>query len=152
MGKTSQNPISRHEFLRKLGFGGASLMAVYCAVSLVSSCSTLKPEGSAEDFILDLSKGKFRSLLQTGAWMKINNVVIACTETGQYAAVSSICSHEGENRIEYRSGEKDFRCSAHGAEFDLSGNGKNKKGRKGLAVFQTRLDGSRLRVFLPSKS
>jgi nitrite reductase/ring-hydroxylating ferredoxin subunit len=138
--------ISRHEFLKKMGFSGASLLALYCGASLMESCSAAKIEGNKDDFTFDISKGQFRTLQQPGGWVKVNDVVIACVASGQFAAVGSICSHEGENQVVYRPAEKDFRCTAHGAEFDLKGSGKNKKGRKGLALYEASLSGNLLRI------
>lgn len=145
----SSNSISRHAFLKKIGLGGSSLLAVYCLGWTSNACSSEKVIGSADDFTLDISKGKFKELQQPGGWVKVNNVVIACTSLGQFVAVSSICSHEGENRVEYRPGEKDFRCTAHGAEFNLNGTGKNKKARKGIPVYETSLSEQLLRIRLP---
>jgi nitrite reductase/ring-hydroxylating ferredoxin subunit len=149
MMKKGNDKISRQAFLKKIGFSGTSLLAVYCLGWGISSCTTEKLVGSADDFTLDISKGKFRVLQQAGGWIKVNNVVIACTSPGQFVAISSICSHEGENRVEYRPAEKDFRCSAHGAEFNLNGTGKNKKARKGIPVFETSLNEQLLRIRLP---
>ena len=139
--------ISRNEFLKKMGISGASLFAVYCLGVSTTSCSVEKSIGSDSDFTIDISKGKFKTLAQTGGWLKIRNVVVVRTGEQNFVAVTSICSHEGENSIEYRASEKDFRCSAHGAEFDLKGVGKNKKGRKGISLYQTSLEGGILRVW-----
>jgi cytochrome b6-f complex iron-sulfur subunit len=149
MKNATDESISRLQFLKKLGLGGASLMAFYCVGTTLNSCSVAQVSGTPDDFVLDLKKSRFKSLLQTGGWTKVNNVVVACTAPGQYVAVTSICSHEGENRVEFRPAEKDFRCTAHGAEFDVTGVGKNKKGRKGLQVYSISKEGDTLRVQRP---
>lgn len=142
--------LSRNQFLKKLGFSGASLFAVYCLGVGTSSCSVEQTNGTDTDFSLDISKGKFRQLAQKGGWIKVRNVIVAKTGDNSFTAVTSICSHEGENEIEFRAETSDFRCRAHGAEFDLGGKGKNKKGRKGLALYQAELTGNILRVTLPT--
>jgi cytochrome b6-f complex iron-sulfur subunit len=144
--------ISRNAFLKRLGFQGASLMAVYCTGFIAASCSVEKGIGTDEDFTIDISKGSFRELNKPGGWIKVRNVVIARSGPEKFTAVTSICSHEGENQVAYRPSEGDFRCAAHGAEFDLSGSGKNKKGRKGLTLYQVSVQNSNLRITLPKKS
>jgi len=144
--------ITRNEFLKKLGFGGGSLMAIYCLGFSTTSCAVETGAGSDEDFLIDLSKKSFKPLSSIGGWVKVRNVVLARTGADSFAAVSAICSHEGEKKIEFRPSEKDFRCAAHGAEFDLNGIGKNKKGRKGLQIFQTAIEGNFLRITLKKDS
>lgn len=138
--------ITRNEFLKKLGFGGGSLMAIYCLGFSVTSCAVESSTGTDEDFLIDLSKKSFKPLANPGGWIKVRNVVVVRTGSDSFAAVTAICSHEGEKKIEFRPSEKDFRCAAHGAEFDLNGIGKNKKGRKGLQIFQTAVEGNFLRI------
>jgi cytochrome b6-f complex iron-sulfur subunit len=144
--------LSRHAFLKEIGLKGASLFAAYCIGISATSCSAEKGIGTDDDFTLDISKGSFKVLQKTGGWVKVRNVVIARIASDTLVAVTSICSHEGENRIEYRPAEKDFRCAAHGAEFDLSGTGKNRKGRKGLILYAVKEDNSIVRINLPKKS
>jgi nitrite reductase/ring-hydroxylating ferredoxin subunit len=60
--------------------------------------------------------------------------------------VNELKNYLDEKKIEFRPSEKDFRCAAHGAEFDLNGIGKNKKGRQGLKIFQTAIEGNFLRI------
>jgi cytochrome b6-f complex iron-sulfur subunit len=148
----STEKLSRHAFLKQMGLKGASLFAAYCIGISATSCSVEKGSGTDDDFTIDISKGSFKVLQQTGGWVKVRNVVIARTASDTLVAVTSICSHEGENQITYRPAEGDFRCAAHGAEFDLSGSGKNKKGRKGLTLYQVAMQNSNLRITLPKKS
>ena len=121
-------------------------MAIYCLGFSVTSCAVESSTGTDEDFLIDLNKKSFKSLANPGGWIKVRNVVVARTGSDSFAAVTAICSHEGEKKIEFRPSEKDFRCTAHGAEFDLNGIGKNKKGRKELQIFQTAVEGNFLRV------
>jgi len=144
--------LSRHEFLKQIGIKGGALFAAYCMGISMTSCSVEKGVGTDDDFTIDISKGRFRELSKAGGWIKVRNVVVVRTGADSFAAVTSICSHEGENRIEYRPQENDFRCSAHGAEFDIAGSGKNKKGRKGLTLYQVNVQNSILRITLPKKS
>jgi nitrite reductase/ring-hydroxylating ferredoxin subunit len=102
---------------------------------------------TSKDFTLDLNQAAFSRLKTPGNFVVEQDVVIACTGPGAYAAVTVICSHEGKKQVAYQSASNDFRCSAHGATFDVQGKGKSGPSSAGLRVYQTSLNGSSLRVF-----
>jgi cytochrome b6-f complex iron-sulfur subunit len=114
--------IDRHEFLRKLGLGGASLMAVYCGVTM-SSCkneepaTTVTPKTATYD-ITTVSNG---ALKNAGGFHvdTTNNIVIANTKSKGYVVVTLICTHEGQKQVRYSTDK--FSCTAHGATFDDTG-------------------------------
>ncbi len=138
--------ISRYEFLRKIGFGGSALLAALCFGT--SSCKEeISNSSGSKDFTIDLNQAAFSKLKTPGQFVIEQEVVIACTAAGTYAAVTVICSHEGQKQVAYRSGSNDFRCSAHGAIFDVQGKGKSGPSSAGLRTYNTSLNGSTLRVF-----
>ena len=148
----SRNPetLSRHEFLRKLGLSGAALMAVYFSSSVLTSCkneSDLTPTGSglAVDFTLNLDEAANADLKNNGGFVVVNEVVIARTNEGTYAAVTVVCSHAGLKQVIYSTDR--FLCTAHGALYDNTGKGLNLTGSNGLTLYQTTLTGNQLRVF-----
>ncbi len=142
---------TRHQFLRQLGLGGAALLAVYCGTTL-SSCqnSSLDPQTPASgsvDFTLDLTATAYAALKKNGGYVVTNNIVVARTMTGEYAAVTVVCSHEGNRQVTFTT-SNEFYCTAHGARFDVTGKGLNSDGRKGLTVYKTALtDATKLRVY-----
>lgn len=140
--------LSRFEFLKRLGFGGASLFAALC---LTQSCKEDDDDNSSaagpKDFTLDLNLAAYSRLKTVGQFVVEQEVVVACTGPGTYAAVTVICSHEGRKQIAYQSGSKDFRCSAHGAVFDAQGRVKTGPASSAIRTYQTSLSGSLLRVF-----
>lgn len=136
--------ISRYEFLRRLGFGGSALLAAMCMPSCKEENNA---SSSPKDFTIDLNQAAYSKLKTTGEFIVEQEVVIACTGPGTYAAVTVICSHEGEKRVGYQAASNDFRCSAHGALFGVDGKGKNGLGSKGLRTYQTALSGNLLRIF-----
>jgi Rieske Fe-S protein len=142
-----KNPdiINRHEFLRKLGLGGAALLAVYFSSSGLTSCVNETEASPKVDFEINLDDASNAALKNNGGFIIKNGVVIAKTNTGAFAAVTLTCSHEGNKQITYTTDR--FFCTAHGAEFDNAGKGLNSNGSKGLVVYQTSLTGSILRVF-----
>jgi nitrite reductase/ring-hydroxylating ferredoxin subunit len=141
------NKIKRNEFLKSLGLKGASLMAIYCGASALSSCqneSEVAPSGTV-DFTLDLTNASYSALNTVGKYITINKVVIARVSATSFAAVTQICSHEGQAQVMYNG--SGFSCPAHGATFSITGAKTNNVSNKGITAYQTTLTNSSLRVF-----
>lgn len=146
--------MNRMEFLKSLGLKGASLFAVYCAASGLSSCvnESMDPNlppgtgGNANELTLDLNEPNYSKLNSVGNFVIVNGIVIARISTTGFAAVTQVCSHEGKRKVTFRSGE--FYCPEHGARFDTAGKGLNSEGKKGLKSYQTQLSGTTLTVLL----
>lgn len=146
--------MNRLEFLKSLGLKGASLFAVYCAASGLSSCvnesmdPTLPPGtgGNADELLLDLNSTSYSKLNTVGNYVIVNSIVIARISASAFAAVTQVCSHEGKRKVYFRSGE--FYCPEHGARFDTSGKGLNSTGSRGLRTYPTELTGTTLKVLL----
>ena len=142
-----ENKIKRNEFLKSLGLKGASLMAIYCGTSALSSCqneSEVAPSGSV-DFTLDLTNASYSALNTVGKYITINKVVVARVSATSFAAVTQICSHEGQAQVMYNG--SGFSCPAHGATFSITGAKTNNVSNKGITAYQTTLTNSSLRVF-----
>lgn len=141
-----ENKIKRHEFLKSLGLKGASLLAVYCGASALSSCQndSVSPASNV-DFTLDLSSAAYSKLNTAGNYVITNGVVVARVSSTTFAAVTQICSHEGKANVIYSGGG--FYCTQHGATFSTSGAGTNSNGSKGIKAYQTTLSGTSLHVF-----
>lgn len=138
--------LSRHQFLRQLGFQGASLFAVYCAGQSLTSCSKgagITPSPLASSITVDLASTANAALKTVGGYIVTSNVVVANTTQG-YVAVTVVCSHEGEKRVQLRNNE--FYCSAHGARYDLAGKGLNSEGSRGLTVYTITQSGTILTI------
>jgi cytochrome b6-f complex iron-sulfur subunit len=143
-----QEVINRKRFLSKLGLGTGAIMATYCLGSL-SSCDDEDDDyiGGEVDFTLDLDESAYDALNAVGGYVRMNKVVIATVSEGTFVAVTQICSHEGQEKVIYRSSNNDFYCTQHGATFDLQGNGLNSNGSKGILVYKTSLSGTLLRIY-----
>jgi cytochrome b6-f complex iron-sulfur subunit len=141
-----ENKIKRNEFLKSLGLKGASLLAVYCGVSSLSSCQndSVSPASSV-DFTLDLSSAAYTKLNTAGNYVITNGVVVARVSASAFAAVTQICSHEGKANVIYSG--SGFYCTQHGATFSTTGAGTNANGSKGIKAYQTVLSGTSLRIF-----
>ena len=141
-----ENKIKRHEFLKSLGLKGASLLAVYCGASALSSCQndSVSPATNV-DFTLDLSSAAYSKLTTTGNYVVYNGVVVARVSSTTFAAVTQVCSHEGRPNVIYSGGG--FYCTVHGASYSTSGAGTNSTGSRGIQAYKTSLSGTSLRVY-----
>lgn len=143
---TNTVALSRHEFLRQLGFKGAALMAVYCAGQSLTSCSptaSVTPVALTNAVTVDLTSTANAALKNVGGYVVTNNIVVANTAQG-YVAATVVCSHEGERKVQLRNGE--FFCTAHDARFDLTGKGLNANGSRGLTVYKVAQSGNVLTI------
>jgi cytochrome b6-f complex iron-sulfur subunit len=138
--------IQRHEFLKSLGFKGASLLAVYCGAASLSSCQneSVGP-ASAIDFTLDLSNASYSTLNTVGKYVIYNQVVVARVSSTSFAAVTQICSHEGQAKVIYNG--SNFYCTAHGATFSTTGVATSAVTNKAISSYKTALSGTTLRVY-----
>ena len=142
--------MNRMEFLKSLGLKGASLFAVYCAASGLSSCvnesmDPTNPTGvTGNELILDLNSAAYTKLNTVGNYVIVSGIVIARVSATAFAAVTQVCSHEGRRQVVFNAGE--FYCAAHGARFDTAGKGLNSTGSRGLKTYATLLEGTTLKV------
>ena len=135
--------INRHEFLRRIGFAGSALAAVYFAGHL-QSCTNDRVNPVPTNLTLDLASSENAPLKTNGGYVIKDGVVIARSNTGAYIAATLTCSHEGKNQISYQTDH--FYCSAHGAKYDNTGKGLNSEGKNGIAVYTTTLTGNILTI------
>ena len=117
--------ISRLEFLKKMGLSGASLMAVYCGVTM-SSCknednATPAPTGKTATYDITTLKSGTIPLNAVGGYYvdATNSIVIANTSDNKYVAVTLICTHAQNKNIIYSTNK--FMCTVHSATFNNSG-------------------------------
>ncbi|MFC0185122.1 cytochrome b6-f complex iron-sulfur subunit [Pseudarcicella hirudinis] len=137
--------IDRLQFLKKLGLSGASLMAVYCGVTM-TSCKNEAAVTPSGDFTYDLSSTANAALKTKGGYIvdRNNNLVIAYTSDSKYVAVTLVCSHEQRLEITYATNR--FYCTAHGAQYDNNGKGLNAEGRNNLTTYPITQNGNILTV------
>ena len=138
--------IDRLDFLKKLGLSGASLMAVYCGVTM-SSCKNedgVAPANTGQTVTYDINALK---LTTKGSYHvdTANSVVVAYTSAGTYVTVTLVCTHQQQRQIRY--GTTGFICTVHGATYDNAG--KNLSvAPSPLKTYTTVLSGTTLTVTL----
>ena len=134
--------MKRKEFLRKLGLGAAFVLTTSC----FGGCSKEAIDTGPVQLELDLADPQYASLLTKGNYIVIDkSVVVARTTDGEYVAATVVCSHEDKKKIILNNDE--WFCTDHDARFSLSGEGLNSKGSKGLAIYNTSLNGDILTVY-----
>ena len=150
---------SRGQFLKQLGLSGASLMAIYCIGTTMTSCSSKKDDPAPVippaatgnptkiDFVLDLTTNDLKKLKTAGEFA-IKDAIIIVNSAGSYVALSKACTHEGTT-IGYRKDSNDFACPNHGAEFKIDGTVKKSPASASLKIYKTEVldSGNKLRVF-----
>ncbi len=148
--------MTRLEFLKKAGFGGAALMALLtscqdgftklAAETAASTTPVAKPVTGSLNFTIDLTASANAALKNVGGYVVVNGIVVAKTGATTYVAGSHTCTHEPKNQVIFQSNE--FYCTAHGARFTTAGAGLNREGSRGLSIYQTELkDSKTLRIF-----
>jgi cytochrome b6-f complex iron-sulfur subunit len=143
--------MDRKEFLRTLGLGSAALWATYCLGGCKGDEEPTPNELPADGLTLDLNTAQYSSLKNNGSHVTISDykIVVARTTTGSYVAVTKVCTHEGQVRIEYIPSQNFFECGAHGAQFSITGQGLNENGKNGIRVYRTEINqaGDTLKIF-----
>jgi hypothetical protein len=154
--------MKRKEFISKLGAGAAFAVASTCLCGCVkmddpappvdvSRLNLIKIEDGNFDFTLDLNKAANEPLKMNGGYVIIDNkCVVARTNNGDYIAATRTCSDQNLRGIVWSSSLNQWECVEHSATFDESGNGTtvyNNLGNKGLAIYNTQLNGNLLRVY-----
>lgn len=137
----NQEAINRKEFLMKMGFGGAALMAA------LASCSTDSVSPSISSFTIDLSSSTYATLKTVGGYVKTNGVIIARIASGDtssaFAAISRTCPHEKKDKIVYESTTGRFRCTDHNWVFKTDGSGV---GNASITAYTVALSGTTLTI------
>lgn len=136
-----KNPeaISRKDFLMKIGFSGAALMA---ALTSCGGDDTVTPISA---FTVDLATNT--ALNSVGGYIKTNGVVLARIASGNtsaaFAAIARICPHEQKDKIVYNSSKGQFHCTEHDWYFKTNGTGV---GNGSITAYTITLSGTTLSI------
>lgn len=135
--------MERRDFLATLGVGAAAVLTLGC----FNSCSKDDEAPTNVDFTLNLDDSANAVLKDVGGFLVRNDVVVARTTDGGYAAATVICAHEGQRRVRYNEFANEWNCDVHGARFRVDGTRVNNVASRNLRVYNVSLDGNLLRVF-----
>ena len=146
--------MKRHEFFSIIGISAATVafapFLTACSKSSGVAADPVVPPASGVDFTIDLSLAANAALLTNGGSLIKNNVIVAKTSAGTYAAVASACTHEGA-AIQFDNANTRFICSnqsgGHASKFSTSGAVTAGPAGSALKMYSTALTGTSLRIY-----
>ncbi len=95
-------------------------------------------------FTIDLKSSEASKLRNKGGYIIKNKIVVAKNLSGDYVAATVICSHDLLKKMVFKNNE--YYCTEHSARFDQKGKGLNSKGKRGLKIYKTSLNGNALSI------
>ncbi|MEA5139232.1 QcrA and Rieske domain-containing protein [Arcicella rigui] len=132
----SEESISRKDFLKSLGLGGAALMAV------LTSCSSSSEAVTPSSVSIDLTS----NITSVGNYTYSGGIIVARIASGNtassFVALSKACTHEGTTVIYQGNGV--FYCSNHGATFSTTGAVTKGPATKSLTQYTVTVSGTTL--------
>ncbi len=140
--------MNRRDFLQK------SLLAtcgIAAASTLLNSCSDdvanpIPPQTPPSiDFTIDISTPKYNSLQTNGNYLYANNIIIARDSTGNFVALSQVCTHAGCTIM--FNGTNEFPCPCHGSTYNENGGVLRGPSVTPLKSYNTQLSGTLLRIW-----
>lgn len=141
--------MNRRDLIQRVLVGGAVLVV---APSVLESCT----KGSSGDMggvvtptriDLELSSPLNSALGSAGGWMVVQNTIIINTGNGTYAALSSVCTHQGCT-VEYNSSADRIQCPCHGSQFTTAGSVVQGPAARPLQTFPASVSGNILTIML----
>jgi cytochrome b6-f complex iron-sulfur subunit len=143
----SKKTMDRKEFFSAIGISAAALGVMSCLGC--SKASDTGPSVSAPtgvDFTLDLASSANAALTTNGGYLVSQGILVARTAAGAYIAVQESCTHESYPLV-YQAGGSRFYCNNHGATFTEKGVVTSGPTNRSLALYNTSLSGTSLRIF-----
>lgn len=107
------------------------------------SCTKIKQPNV--DFTIDLSNPSYAILNTKGGNMYSQGVIIAVTSSGNYIAVSQLCTRDGTN-VTFDATNNLFRCPGDNATYGADGAVKSIS-KKNLKSYNTTVGGNLLHVW-----
>ncbi|WP_375445490.1 ubiquinol-cytochrome c reductase iron-sulfur subunit [uncultured Fibrella sp.] len=116
---TTTPPLTRADFMRLVG----TSIGVIAFTNCVSACgkeSSDPAPAATVDFTINWAKSPYSNLQTKGGYVTEQGVIIAQTLTGNFVAVSAICTHD-KNTLAFQGANNRFYCPAHQSAFSTSG-------------------------------
>jgi cytochrome b6-f complex iron-sulfur subunit len=141
--------MNRRDLIQRVLVGGAVLVL---APSVLKSCtkdSSTNPGGNPKPtkIDLDLSLAENSALNSVGGSLIVQNILVINTGSGNYSALSSICTHQGCT-VGYNSGTDNIRCPCHSSIYTTSGSVISGPAPRSLKSYPVSLQGNILTITL----
>lgn len=108
--------MERRNFLR----AACTVCAIAPLAGIVESCKKQAATGPGANFTIDLSDPGYAALKTIGGSVVKSGVIVVCTGTSTYAALSDSCTHQG-CQLNYDKPTNELVCPCHGGTYDLNG-------------------------------
>ena len=120
--------MTRRDLIQKIVVGGSIILVTPTILSECTKITTPTPgtntspgAGSTGNKItIDLTNPTYAALNTIGGSFIVQGIIVANTGSGNYVALSSICTHQGCT-VGYSSAANNFPCPCHGSIFSPSG-------------------------------
>ncbi|MBM3421584.1 MAG: Rieske (2Fe-2S) protein [Bacteroidetes bacterium] len=136
--------MNRREVIRKVAMGGTTLVVL---PAMLASCEKEPdgPGGGGNDLTIDLGLPANAALNNTGGFIVTNNIIVINTGSGNYTALSAVCTHAGCT-VSYSAAANNLPCACHGSLFAIGGAVINGPATSPLAVYPVSKSGSILTI------
>ena len=114
--------MNRRDLVQKIVLGGTVLILVPSVLESCTKTPVTDPGGNppGTKINLDLSLVDNSSLNTTGGSKIVQGIIIVNTGSGNFIALSSICTHQ-RCTVGYDSGAGNFKCPCHGSVYATTG-------------------------------
>jgi cytochrome b6-f complex iron-sulfur subunit len=96
----------------------------FCAIApiagVIESCKKTTASGPSANFTIDLTDPGYAALKTVGGSIVKSGVIVICTGTNTYVALSDTCTHQGCS-LNYDKPSNELVCPCHGGTYDLNG-------------------------------
>ena len=137
--------MDRKEFLALVGLGATAIVWSTCLGGCVKSDTIAGPPANV-DFTINLADAAYGALQKDGGYVYNAGIIVARVSTGNYVAVSQVCTHAGATVV-YQGSASRFYCPSHGSAFSTSGSVTSGPAGSALKKYNVSLTGNSLRVY-----
>jgi cytochrome b6-f complex iron-sulfur subunit len=140
--------MNRRDLIQKVLLGGTVLFVVPAALQSCSKDTTpdpgTTPPPTGSKITIDLSLAE-NAALNTSGGSKVVQSVLVMNLSGSYAAVTSICTHQGCT-VAYVPGAGNIQCPCHGSMFSTTGSVTNGPAASPLTSYPVSKSGTILTI------
>lgn len=118
-------------------------------LSIETESCRKKDDAALVDFTIDLTDPRYSQLSSTGGYVVLTqyNIILARTQSGVIAAVSSLCTYDNST-LTFDPFDNTFKCPSDQSRFDVSGRVQSGyMAKNDLISYHTQLYGNSLRVY-----